>query len=98
MKIEVKLGEPFWRQVGKKHVTVEIQSGATVQDLIAILGKLYPDLQDFLKQAEVPPTIFLDDEIVDYDTTLSEGDCPTLIWAVSGGGARAMVEIDDQVC
>lgn len=85
MKIDVKLGEPFWRQIGRKRVTLDLRSGASVQDLINTLGTLHPELKDYLDEAEVPPTIFLNDEIVNMDTTLNEGDCPTLIWAVSGG-------------
>jgi molybdopterin converting factor small subunit len=85
MKIDVKLGEPFWRQIGQKAISIEIPRGGTVQDLINTLSSLYPDLRSYLNEAEVPPTIFLNDDLADLDTQLHDGDCPTLIWAVSGG-------------
>lgn len=85
MNIDVRLGEPFWRQIGQKEISIEVPSGASVGDLINSLSSLYPDLRSYLKDAEVPPTIFLNDELASMDTLLHDGDCPTLIWAVSGG-------------
>jgi hypothetical protein len=85
MKIDVKLGEPFWRQIGRKRIILEIPTGASVRELINELVDRHPALQEFLNQEEVPPTIFLNNEIVCMDTSQHEGDCPTLIWAVSGG-------------
>jgi molybdopterin converting factor small subunit len=85
MKIDVKLGEPFWREIGQKEVAVELPNGASVQDLLDRLISRYPQLKDFLDHSELPPTIFLNDEMVSMDTPLNDGDCPTLLWAISGG-------------
>jgi molybdopterin converting factor small subunit len=85
MKIDVKLGEPFWRQIGQKQISLELHTGALVQDLINELVVLYPALQDYLSKEEVPPIVVLKDEIVEMDTSLHEGDRPTLMWAISGG-------------
>ncbi len=85
MKIVVKLGEPLWREIGEKQVTLDLQLDATIEDLISELADQYPALQEFLDQAEIPPTVFLADELVNCETKLKERDSPTLIWAVSGG-------------
>lgn len=85
MKIDVRLGEPFWRQIGEKQVSLELQTGDSIRDMINELVAQFPVLQEYLNQAEVPPTVFLNDEIVQMDTSLHEGDCPTLMWAISGG-------------
>ena len=85
MKIVVKLGEPLWPEIGEKQVILDLQTGATIEDLISKLADHYPALREFLNQAEIPPTVFLADELVSWETKLKQGDSPTLIWAVSGG-------------
>jgi xanthine dehydrogenase iron-sulfur cluster and FAD-binding subunit A len=85
LKITVTLGEPFWRQIEAKEVTLELKAGATVADMIKALEKRFPALETFLTQADLPPTVFLGDELANPETPLTEDAKPMLIWALSGG-------------
>jgi pilus assembly protein TadC len=85
LKITVTLGEPFWRQIEAKEVILELESDATVADMIETLERRFPALATFLTQADLPPTVFLGDELATPDTPLTENSKPLLIWALSGG-------------
>jgi len=73
MQVTVRLGEPFWRQVNAREVTVELQSGATVGLLLEELARVYPDLKQALQDEELPPIVFLGDEMAAPDSPLSDG-------------------------
>lgn len=81
----VRLGEPLWRQVGKKSVELEFDERATVEVLLNRLLQMHPTLTEFLANEEIPPTIFLNDELVERETPLQDGDCPMVVWAITGG-------------
>jgi molybdopterin converting factor small subunit len=85
MRITVRLGEPFWRRVGAKQVEVDLPTGATVGDLVTHLSEQYPALREALQDSDLPPTVFLEDEIAEAQTPLSEGARPVLVWAMAGG-------------
>ncbi len=85
MRVHVRLGEPLWRQVNTREVELELPSGAVVGDMLEALGRRYPELQSYLVEAEVPPTVFLADAMADLTTPLYDGARPTLIWAAAGG-------------
>jgi molybdopterin converting factor small subunit len=85
MMIKVQLGEPLWRQVGSKNLDLELEENATVGTLIDRLVQAYPSLSESLTNDELPATVFLNDELVDRETPLQDGDHPMLIWAITGG-------------
>lgn len=85
IEITVQLGEPLWRLVGAKNVTLQLEEKVTVADLIHELGTCYPMLAEYLDDEQVPPTVFLDDQIADMETTLTADDRPILLWALMGG-------------
>lgn len=85
MKVTVRLGEPLWREVGDRDVAVELPESATVADLLTRLAALHPSLRPWLDGEEVPVTVFLDDSVADARTSLRDGDCPHLAWALAGG-------------
>jgi molybdopterin converting factor small subunit len=85
MNITVRLGEPLWRKVNTKEINLELPTGAVVADSLTSLGQQYPAIDTFLNRAEVPPTIFLNNELAAANTPLVEGAQLMLIWAVAGG-------------
>lgn len=85
MQLSVRLGEPFWRLVQAKEVSVELPPGATVEDLLAGLARQYPDLKEALEGDELPPTVFLGEQIADLGAALAQDARPTLVWAMAGG-------------
>jgi hypothetical protein len=85
MHLTVRLGEPFWRLVQAKEVSVELPTGATVGDLLAGLARQYPELREALEGDELPPTVFLGEQIADSGAALRQDARPTLVWALAGG-------------
>jgi sulfur carrier protein ThiS len=85
MNVTVQLSEPYWRHVQRKQLSVELPEGATVADMLVALGENFPALADPLAQIDPPPTVFLEDELADPATSLSEGSRPVLVWALVGG-------------
>lgn len=84
-EITVQLGEPLWRQAGAKIVTLQLEERGTVADLIQELGRRYPVLAEYLDDEQLPPTVFLEDQIADLETTLAADDRPILLWPLMGG-------------
>jgi hypothetical protein len=85
MNVTVRLGEPLWRQIGKREVEIELPDSARVADMISQLAARFPALHPWLDGDEVPPTVFLDETVADPQTLLHEGDRPLLAWALAGG-------------
>lgn len=70
----VRLGDPIWRQAGKKEITVALALGATEADLVDVLVDLYPELSSFLTDAELPLLAIREEELIKNDTVLADGD------------------------
>jgi molybdopterin converting factor small subunit len=85
MNVTVQLSEPLWREVGAKELTLVIPAGSTVADLEEILSRRYPEVTDYLVGGDLPPTVFLGDELAADDTPLTEGARVTFVWAAAGG-------------
>jgi molybdopterin converting factor small subunit len=84
MQIHVRLAEPFWRQVGQRNITLELeQDSDTIGNLLDYLRQRYPALTDELEKA--PPLFFIGEEEVDVKTSLVEGDQVHIVWPVAGG-------------
>ena len=81
--IHVRLGEPFWRAVGQRELTVDLKAGARVTDLLARLCQQHPALEREL--AEAAPHIFIGEEEAQNDTLLTDGSWIYLVWPIAGG-------------
>lgn len=81
LRIEVRLGEPYWREIGRKSLEFELAPGASVANLLEAVERRYPELL----RGDLPPTVFLDDELADPGTPLAKGARVSLLWAAAGG-------------
>jgi molybdopterin converting factor small subunit len=83
MKVNVRLGEPFWRVVGERNLVVALPEGGAVADLLALLEERYPGLAD--EMAEAPPQVLVDDREAGTAVPLSDGASVYLLWPIAGG-------------
>ena len=81
MLVHVRLGEPYWRQAGAHRLDLNLGPEATVQELLAAIEQRFPTLL----QADIPPTVFLGEAVVEASAPLTDGAAVTLVWAVAGG-------------
>ena len=85
MHVTVRLGEPLWREVGARELTLDLPEASRVGDLLTHLSMAFPSLHPWLCGDEVPPMVFLDDALADPQTPLHDGARPMLTWALAGG-------------
>jgi sulfur carrier protein ThiS len=95
MTIIVKLGEPFWRQVGQRTLPLELPLGASVQDALARLQAEYPELEAGLRGeglgrlTGLPVAMFVEDRMVRpedaSEVALEAGQRLYLLVPVAGG-------------
>lgn len=85
MRIQVRLGEPFWRTVGTREVSLELTAPATVACALAALQEKYPALRPDLEADAIPPTVIVGEEIALPEMPLSDGAQLLLVWALAGG-------------
>lgn len=85
MKVTIRLGEPLWREVGRREVEMDVPDTTRVGDLLGAMASAYPTLRPWLDGSEVPPMVFLDEAVADPATPLREGARPMLTWALAGG-------------
>lgn len=83
--VTVQLGDPLWRQAGKKEITVALALDATEADLVDALVDLYPGLSSFLTDAELPLLAIREEELIKKDTALADGDTIMFVLAIAGG-------------
>jgi len=83
MLIYVRLAEPYWRTVGQRDLELELDDQARISDLLDLLTKRYPVLQQELVQA--PPHLFIGDQEVSKQSPLKEGDRLYVVWPIAGG-------------
>ncbi len=93
MVIEVKMGDPLWKVVGQRQITLELDDGATVADALAHLQTAYPNFRATLKaggtQLGVPFNFFVNRKLVkEEDLTnrkLKAGDTLHILAPIVGG-------------
>ena len=85
MIVTVHLGEPFWRQVGRRAVALTLAEGATLADACAALMQFQPALAPELENGEAKPVWFLNDEEGQPESLLADGATIHVVWPVSGG-------------
>lgn len=83
MQVRVRLGEPFWRSVGRRELEVDMAAGATVADLLGDLCREHPALAVEIESTE--PSLFIDEEEAEKESILDEGCRVHLVWAIAGG-------------
>ena len=82
MKVNVRLFAGLNELLGQKHVSLELAEGATVVQLRDKLGQEYPAVTPYLTAL----VCAIDEEYVNSDYALHDGDEVALIPPVSGGG------------
>lgn len=85
MKVTHRLGEPFWRQINARQITLDLPEAATFRDMIQALKDAFPALASYLLGEEVPLTVIVADELVQLDTVLAEGAEAMMFMAIAGG-------------
>lgn len=85
MRVSVRLGEPIWRQVQTKKISLELREAATVGDMLQALKDGYPALNTYLCADEVPLTIIVADDLVSPDSLLADGAEVMIFLAIAGG-------------
>jgi molybdopterin converting factor small subunit len=83
MKVNLRLGEPFWRAVGERNLVVELPDGATVGDLLTLLQGRYPALAAEMEEAA--PQVVVGDEVAGTAVTLANDAAVYLLWPIAGG-------------
>jgi aldehyde:ferredoxin oxidoreductase len=72
MHVIITLGEPYWRSAGERKMSLEIDEGALLADLIAMLQQRWPALAHDMDEAA--PVMFVDDARADPETRLESGN------------------------
>ncbi len=83
MNVRVRLAEPFWRAVGRRNLQVEMASKSSLKELLVLLCKQYPGISTEI--AESATLLFVNEEEVNKDTVLIEGDEVHILWPIAGG-------------
>ena len=83
MQIHIRLAEPFWRIIDQRDITVELDRGATLSDLIIELQQRFPALAQEMDTTH--PTIIVGDDEADVDLHLQEGMVLHFVWPIAGG-------------
>jgi sulfur carrier protein ThiS len=97
MEIEVKMGDPLWKTVGRREIRLQIGEGATVAEALDRLQNLYPGFASALAaggtRLGIPFNFFVNRKLV-KDSRLGEhrlkaGDTLYILAPIVGGGAGA---------
>ena len=83
MHVHVRLAEPFWRSVGERELSLDLDEGARVSDLLDLLTCRYASLKREFEEAH--PHVFLGEEEVEVNAPLVEGCWVHLVWPLAGG-------------
>ncbi len=85
MNVIVRLGEPFWREIGARSVELLLPDDARVADALDALITRYPILASDLRNGEAHPALFLDEAEARLESRLADGATLHIVWPVSGG-------------
>jgi molybdopterin converting factor small subunit len=96
MKITVKLGAPLSQVVGTSKVILTLPEGTTAAEVLAELGRRYPDFEPGLRGKglrtpldQIPYALFVNARLVRLDRAadiiLHDGDRLALFLPVAGG-------------
>ena len=90
MEVEVHFYALYHERAGRKQLTVGLESGATVSEMVQEIRRLFPELAP----PSVEIVVAVNSEYATPGTVLSDGDDVALIPPVSGG--QDMIEITRQ--
>jgi molybdopterin converting factor small subunit len=93
MQIEVSMGDPLWKSVGRRRINLELSDGASVADALAELHDSYPEFEAALEvgatRLGIPFNFFVNRRLVkDSDLgqhKLKEGDTLYILAPIVGG-------------
>jgi molybdopterin converting factor small subunit len=93
MDIEVSMGDPLWKSVGRRRINLELSDGASVADALAELRNNYPEFEAALEAGAtrlgIPFSFFVNRRLVkDRDLgqhELKEGDTLYILAPIVGG-------------
>ena len=85
MNVIAQLGEPYWRIINARTITLTLPERSSVATLLSTLCEQYPALTADLREGEVSPAIFVGDVVARADTLLEDGAQIHIVWPVSGG-------------
>lgn len=83
MQIQVRFAEPFWRVIGQRNITLELEENANIAMLLALLQQQYPKLTAEFEES--PPMIFVGEDEASADTILEDDNTVHLVWPIAGG-------------
>jgi molybdopterin synthase catalytic subunit len=90
MRVHVLLFAALREAVGAKELFLELRSGASVQDALAVLGSEHPALDKFRGRVLVS----VNREHRSLETPLSDGDEIAILPPVSGGSGSVRVQVE----
>jgi len=96
MQIMIKLGDPLWRKIGTRRLSLEFQEDhITMAKALQYLRERYPQVRDDLdpernlRSDSVPYNLFVDHRKISWDdidqTIINDGDKLALFLLVVGG-------------
>ena len=83
MQVMITLGEPYWRSAGERELSLELEEGVRLADLLVIIRQTWPALARDMDEAT--PVLFVDDLQADPETRLEGGNRVHMLWPVAGG-------------
>lgn len=97
MLVEVKMGDPLWKTVGQRQISLQLDESATVFDAVSLLRATYPDFGAALEaggtRLGVPFNFFVNRKLVkDRDLArhkLKAGDRVHILAPIVGGETQA---------
>jgi sulfur carrier protein ThiS len=95
MEIQVSMGDPLWKSVGRRQISLELSDDASVADALAVLRSSYPEFAAALEAGAtrlgIPFNCFVNRRWVkDSDLEqhkLKEGDTLYILAPIVGGRA-----------
>jgi molybdopterin converting factor subunit 1 len=81
LKVNVKFFASYKEALGKEQIEMELRDNSTVNDLLDVLRKDYPELGKLMETLVVSINL----EYADFEAKIKEGDEVALLPPVSGG-------------
>jgi molybdopterin converting factor small subunit len=93
MRVSLKLGDPLWRAVGKRELTLDLPDGSSVDDALGALASSYPDAGKEMRlgttESDFYYSLFVNDRLVLFanrqKSPLRDGDVISVLLPLAGG-------------
>ena len=83
MHIHIRLAEPFWRTIDQREITMKLDTGSTLSDLLIELRQRFPTLAR--EMDETHPSIIVGDIEADVNLQLQDNMMLHFVWPIAGG-------------